>query len=151
MTWILAPTLLATAFYALWGAQALLIFLASAFGSVCILEITNYLEHYGLERQQMPGGKFEKVSEHHSWNANTFFANSVYYRLQRHTDHHMHAHRPYWQLENIEGAPKLPSGYPVMIMLALLPPVFFCVMNPRVHIYQMLASVSATNNTALSD
>jgi Fatty acid desaturase len=126
------------------GGAAGAMFAAAAGGAVFFLETVNYIEHYGLARRRLPSGKFERAAVQHSWNANQWFSNAVLLRLQRHTDHHMHAAKPYWRLENIEGAPKLPADYSVMFLLALWPPAWFAVMNPRVHIHRMLCDVQGT-------
>ena len=75
--------------------------------------------------------RWEKVSVHHSWNANWLFTNSVTFSLQRHSDHHAHAHKPYHRLQDIKAAPQLPASYPVIMLLAFLPGLFFDVMDPR--------------------
>lgn len=126
---------------AAFGPPATAFFLIQGVLATCLLEVINYVEHYGLCREQLPNGQFERVSEEHSWNANHMLSNAVLLRLQRHTDHHMHSTKPYHELESIEGAPKLPASYPAMLLLALVPPMWFCVMNPRVHMHRLLADV----------
>ena len=100
------------------------------------------VEHYGLRRRRLASGRFERVNEHHSWNANTFFSNNSYFRLQRHADHHMHATKPYYELANVEGSPKLPACYSLMLLLSLFPPAFFAVMNPRVLCYELVSEIT---------
>jgi alkane 1-monooxygenase len=97
-----------------------------------LLEIVNYIEHYGLLRQKLANGRYEKCQPHHSWNSNNRITNVFLYHLQRHSDHHAYPVRPYQVLRNWEGAPNLPSGYAGMILMAAIPPVWFRVMNPRV-------------------
>ncbi len=97
-----------------------------------LLEVVNYLEHYGLLRQKLPSGRYEKCRPEHSWNSNYRVTNVFLYQLQRHSDHHANPTRPYQLLRNIDGAPNLPSGYATMILLAVVPPLWFRVMNPRV-------------------
>jgi hypothetical protein len=141
--WFLWPLATCTAFYFAFGPAAAAMYAAAGFGSVFFLEVINYVEHYGLRRRILADGKPERVSVGHSWNANHMLSNAVLLRLQRHTDHHMHASRPYYELESVEGAPKLPACYSAMIVLALVPPLWFCVMNPRVHMHQVLQDVQA--------
>lgn len=100
------------------------------------------MEHYGLSRARLASGKHAPVSYHHSWNANLLVSNAALLRLQRHTDHHMHGTKPFYRLENVEGAPRLPGNYSMMILVALFPPLWFWVMNPRVHLYRMLSEVA---------
>ena len=97
-----------------------------------MLEGVNYIEHYGLERRKLPSGRYERVQPRHSWNATTVYTNSVSFRLQRHSDHHANSHQPYHLLQDIKRAPQLPSGYPTMLLTAMVPPLFFRKMDPLV-------------------
>jgi alkane 1-monooxygenase len=81
--------------------------------------------------EQIVWSRYEKVTVFHSWNANWLFTNSIIFSLQRHSDHHENAHKPYQKLENIPQAPQLPASYPAVMLLALLPGLFFDVMDPR--------------------
>jgi alkane 1-monooxygenase len=97
-----------------------------------LLEVVNYVEHYGLLRQKLPNGRYEKVQPRHSWNSNFAVSNLYLFNLQRHSDHHANPTRPYQILRNIDESPNLPAGYSIMIMSALVPPLWFRLMNPRV-------------------
>ncbi len=92
----------------------------------------NYLEHYGLLRQKLADGRFERCQPRHSWNSNHVVTNLFLYQLQRHSDHHANPTRRYQALRHFEDSPQLPSGYGAMILLAYLPPLWFRVMDPRV-------------------
>jgi alkane 1-monooxygenase len=94
-----------------------------------LLEIVNYIEHYGLQRKTADG-KREAFSMMHAWNADHVATNSMLANLQRHSDHHMHAWKPYATLEPLPG-PQLPTGYAGCLILALIPPVWFALMHPR--------------------
>ncbi|KTD18771.1 alkane-1-monooxygenase [Legionella lansingensis] len=133
---ILAPLALATACFLYGGWAALFFFLAQALVAFTILEIVNYIEHYGLVRKKLANGHYERVSECHSWNANHWLSNMVLFHLQRHSDHHIHGAHPYQILQHLEKSPQLPSGYLGMILLALIPPLWHAVMDKRVMIYQ---------------
>jgi alkane 1-monooxygenase len=91
----------------------------------------NYVEHYGLMRQKLPNGRYELCEPHHSWNTNHIFSNLISFHLQRHSDHHANALRPYQTLRDFEHLPRLPSGYPGSFGLAAIPPLWFKVMNPK--------------------
>ncbi len=106
-------------------------FVAQAVFGIALLEIVNYIEHYGLVRGKLPDGRYEPVSVMHSWNSDALLTNLFLFHLQRHADHHRYARRPYQILRSIPEAPQLPTGYAGMIVLALLPPLWFAVMNPR--------------------
>lgn len=93
--WCWAPIALGGVITALFGTSGLLLYLGQAASGILMLEIVNYVEHYGLVRRKLSNGKYERVGRRHSWNANSLFTNSVIFRLQRHTDHHMHSSKPY--------------------------------------------------------
>jgi alkane 1-monooxygenase len=107
-------------------------FIFSALIGALLLQSVNYIEHYGLERRQLPGGGYEKVLPIHSWNSSHPLSRYVLFELSRHSDHHAHARRKYQILRHLEEAPQLPAGYPAMILLACVPPLWFRVMNPRI-------------------
>ena len=112
-------------------ATALALFLAASVVAVVELEIINYVEHYGLQRLQLPDGRFEPVTPAHSWNANTGVVNAFLFNLQRHADHHAHAGRDYLHLRSLPQAPTLPLGYGAMVLVALLPPLWRRLMDAR--------------------
>jgi alkane 1-monooxygenase len=111
------------------------IFIVQAMVAVLLLEVVNYIEHYGLTRQKTARGGYEKVDITHSWNANHLFTNLFLFHLQRHSDHHANANRRYQTLRHFDMSPQLPTGYAGMILLALVPPLWFRVMNPKVNAY----------------
>lgn len=108
------------------------VFLLSCLIAFSLLEAVNYLEHYGLERHEQENGRFEKVDHHHSWNSDHVVSRMFLFELSRHSDHHAVASRKYQVLRSFEESPQLPTGYPGMVLLALLPPLWFKVMDPLV-------------------
>ena len=123
----------------LWGAalaycgpRVIPFLLVQAVYGASLLEVVNYVEHYGLGRRQLPNGRYERCSPEHSWNSNHVVTNLFLYQLQRHADHHANPTRSYQALRHFDHSPQLPSGYATMILLAYLPPLWFRVMNPRV-------------------
>jgi alkane 1-monooxygenase len=117
--------------YTTGGWQTLSFFLIQAIVAITLLEVVNYIEHYGLQRKKLENGRYEKVQTAHSWNSAHKFSNLVFFNLQRHSDHHANAHLPYTVLRHQEGAPQLPTSYSGMILLALVPPLWFRVMNSK--------------------
>jgi alkane 1-monooxygenase len=97
-----------------------------------LLEVVNYLEHYGLVRQKREDGRYERCAPEHSWNSNNTASNVLLYHLQRHSDHHANPVRRYQALRHFDEAPELPSGYGTMITLAYLTPLWRRVMDQRV-------------------
>lgn len=114
------------------------LFVMQAFFAVWQLELTNYIEHYGLVRQRLPNGKYEPVKPHHSWNAPHKASNWLLINLQRHSDHHYKPDRrfPLLQTYPEAEAPMLPFGYPAMTTLAMIPPLWRRRMNPRVRAWR---------------
>ncbi len=95
-----------------------------------LLEVVNYLEHYGLLRQKKEDGRYERCLPEHSWNSNNVASNVLLYHLQRHSDHHANPTRRYQALRHVDEAPQLPTGYAGMIVLAWVPPLWRRVMDP---------------------
>ena len=119
--------------YAYFGLTVLIYFLFAALVGILLLETVNYIEHYGLYRQQRENGNYEQVKRKHSWNSNHVIGRAVLFELSRHSDHHFKADRPYQLVENSDDSPVMPTGYPGMMVLAFIPPLFFKIMNHRVN------------------
>jgi len=117
---------------AIFGWVVLPYLLIQAVFGFSLLEVVNYLEHYGLLRQRREDGRYERTRPDHSWNSNNVSSNVLLYHLQRHSDHHANPTRRYQALRHHDEAPELPSGYATMIVLAVVPPVWRRVMDPRV-------------------
>lgn len=113
-------------------AWAMLQYAASACIGVLLLETVNYIEHYGLRRQRNEKGNYAPVLPVHSWNSNHVMGRIILFELTRHSDHHYRPGRKYQLLRNMEGAPQMPAGYPAMIVLSLIPPLWFWVMHRQI-------------------
>lgn len=133
--WYGISAALALVFGLIWGWQGVLFFLGQGLVAGVTLEIINYIEHYGLHRRTLENGKYERVTPAHSWNSNYFLTNLALFQLQRHSDHHAYPKRRYQVLRHYEESPQLPAGYAGMYVLALIPPLWKRVMNPRVEAY----------------
>ena len=116
----------------LFSQKAMLFAIFAGVISFLFLECINYIEHYGLLRSKTPSGRYERVQTHHSWNSNYSIGRIVLYELTRHSDHHFKSAKKYQLLETHKESPHLPVGYPASILLSLVPPLWFFVMNPRV-------------------
>jgi alkane 1-monooxygenase len=97
-----------------------------------LLEVVNYLEHYGLLRQRQDDGRYERCRPEHSWNSDNIASNVFLYHLQRHSDHHANPTRRYQALRHFDELPELPSGYATMIPLAYAAPLWFRLIDPKV-------------------
>ena len=118
--------------YYLFGINILMYFIISALIGILVLETVNYIEHYGLQRKIKGDGKYERIQPYHSWNSNHPLGRLMLFELSRHSDHHYNSSRKYQILRNHDKSPEMPTGYPGMMILALIPPLWFLVMNKRV-------------------
>jgi alkane 1-monooxygenase len=116
----------------LFGAGIVPYLLLQAVFAFSLLEAVNYLEHYGLLRESLPNGRYERVTPRHSWNNNHIVTNLFLYQLQRHSDHHANPTRRYQTLRSMDGAPNLPSGYAALIGVTYFPPLWRRLMDHRV-------------------
>lgn len=114
------------------GPVPLFCYLGSALLGILFFETVNYLEHYGLSRRKIDGDKYERVLPIHSWNSNHFVGRAILFEVTRHSDHHYLASRKYQILRHFDEAPQLPAGYPTMILLAFVPPLWFYVMHRHI-------------------
>jgi alkane 1-monooxygenase len=142
IVWTLIWLLLAAGFHALAGAVGLAFFLIQGVLAAATLEVINYIEHYGLERRRLPDGRYERTTHLHSWNSNYALSNLLLFQLQRHSDHHAFPKRRYAILRHHEDSPQLPGGYAAMFLLALCPPLWHRIIDPRVHAFRLQASPS---------
>jgi alkane 1-monooxygenase len=130
---MLLQGLLLAAILFLAGPAVLVFYLAAALVGILLLETVNYIEHYGLGRRPNEKGGHGRVLHVHSWNSDHLLGRLMLFELTRHSDHHWRASRKYQVLRSEERSPQLPTGYPGMMLLSLLPPLFFRVMHPRIH------------------
>ena len=133
--WYGLSGLFALGFSLAFGWLGLGFFLGQSFAALTLLEIVNYIEHYGLHRRKQANGRYERTNPSHSWNSNFLITNLILFHLQRHSDHHAYAKRRYQVLRHHESSPQLPNGYAGMVVLALFPPLWRAVMDPRVKAY----------------
>lgn len=126
------------AIYWLFGFTIMGLFILAALLGALLLETVNYIEHYGLRRNETVENQYERVQPHHSWNSNHTIGRLMLFELSRHSDHHYMASRKYQILRNLEDAPQMPTGYPGMILLSLFPPLWFKVMHRQMKKYQVL-------------
>jgi alkane 1-monooxygenase len=129
--WLMTVVLFG-ALTAIFGLEVLPWLLVQAAVGASLLEVVNYLEHYGLLRQRKEDGRYERCRPEHSWNSDNVASNVFLYHLQRHSDHHAHPTRRYQALRHFEQLPELPSGYATMILLAYATPLWYRVIDPMV-------------------
>lgn len=130
--YFLAQLMLIFLFYVLFGWKGVLFLILQSMVAISLLEVVNYIEHYGLLRRQTGDQQYEAVKPHHSWNSSHRLTNYFLFNLQRHSDHHYKPSRRYPVLRHFEESPQLPTGYAGMILLALLPFLWRRYMDPKV-------------------
>jgi alkane 1-monooxygenase len=118
------------------GAMGLAFFVLQGLFAAISLEIINYIEHYGLERRELAPGRYERPHRLHSWNSSYRLSNALLFQLQRHSDHHETPRRRYPALLHHADSPQLPGGYASMFVLALFPPLWFALIDPRIEALQ---------------
>lgn len=126
-----ANIILLSSIYFFYGFTVLLYFLAAAVIGILLLETVNYIEHYALLRSKNEFGKYEKVKRIHSWNSDHQIGQILLFNLSRHSDHHYNGSKHYQLLKSLPESPQMPTGYPGMMVLALIPPLWFKVMHER--------------------
>ena len=118
--------------YLAFGPLGLLLAIGIAISGIMLLETINYIEHYGLRREKTKSGRYQRVSQIHSWNSNHVLGRVILYELTRHSDHHYKSSKKYQILDYHESSPQMPYGYPTSMVLSLVPPLWFSIMNKRI-------------------
>jgi len=153
MLWFLALPIAFCRFLSwLYGPEAIVFFMLQSAMAITLLEVINYIEHYGLARKEVEAGsvkEYERVTPFHSWNADHRVTNYFIFKLQRHSDHHTFPGRRYQTLRSWTFSPQMPTGYAGMTLLALIPPVWHRVMDPKVHEIMKIAQAVTTKEVDL--
>ena len=128
----IANLLIIISIYFYFGKIALIGFLTASVIGILQLETVNYIEHYGLLRKKNKLGRYEKVRHHHSWNSDHVIGKLMLFNLSRHSDHHYNGSKHYQILKSLPESPQMPTGYPGMMLLSLIPPLWFKYMNGKI-------------------
>ena len=113
-------------FFLAGGYLGLMLFLGQAAFAKFVLEIVNYMEHYGLRRNSE-----QRIGPEHSWNTNKRMSGMALFSLTRHSAHHEKPRIKYWKLEPYLDAPQMPFGYLTTTLICLIPPLWFKIMTPK--------------------
>jgi len=130
----LVQLIFVTFIYYVYGTNTCLHFIAAAIFGILLLETVNYIEHYGLLRKKNEKGRYERVMHRHSWNSDHPLGRAMLFELSRHSDHHYKASKKYQSLVSLPDNPQMPTGYPGMMLLSLIPPLWFWKMNKRIEL-----------------
>ena len=126
----------ACAIGALFGAKGLAFFLLQSCIGILVLEMMNYIGHYGLERKVDASGRMEAVCERHAWDCDLPFSNLVLISVQKHSDHHINPNKEYGELRCTDNSPRLPLSYPLLFILTLFPFLWRMAIHPRLDAYK---------------
>ncbi len=118
------------------GYKVMLFYILGAFLGILLLETVNYIEHYGLQRKKK-GNRYERTLPIHSWNSNHPVGRVLLLELSRHSDHHFLTNRKYQLLRHFDESPQMPTGYPGMMLLAMVPTLWFKVMHKTINHYKL--------------
>ena len=113
------------------GIKVLVVYLLACVFGILLLESINYVEHYGLVRKKISKSSYERVQPSHSWNSDHVLGRYLLFELTRHSHHHENSLTPYSELQSKDNGYQLPTGYPGMMLLGLIPSLFFKVMDKR--------------------
>lgn len=116
----------------MFGTRILPTQIAQALQGITLFEAVNYMEHYGLKREDLGNGRYVRTMPEHSWNNNSKFSNVLLYQLQRHSDHHAYPTRSFQSLRHYEDVPQLPMGYASLFLPVMIPKLWFKLMDERV-------------------
>ena len=122
--------------YLIFGFMPMVFFIVAAFIGILHLETVNYVEHYGLSRKKTGNNSYERVLPVHSWNSNHDLGRKYLFELTRHSDHHFKASRKYQVLRHFDDSPQMPYGYPAMMVISAIPPLWFYIMHKRIDEYR---------------
>jgi alkane 1-monooxygenase len=116
---------LCAVFFSAGGVLGLVLFLGQAVFAKFILEIVNYMEHYGLTRKSE-----QRIGPEHSWNTNKRMSSMVLFSLTRHSAHHEKPMVKFWKLDPYKNAPQMPYGYLTTLVICLIPPLWYRIITP---------------------
>jgi alkane 1-monooxygenase len=128
---------LAATFYTLLGVAGLILFIGQAVFAVFVFEVITYVHHYGLVRKEDEEAGPEHAWAHHCWITNCMTFNNTF-----HSDHHLRPRTPYYELHAMYGAPHLPASYFTMFCVALVPKLWFALMDPRLEAFIQARNVA---------
>ena len=131
MGWHLISLIMTLGIGLTWGSLAAAAFFLQGWLAAALLEVINYVEHYGLRREKRKDGRYVPPGVTHSWDCDYWLSNAILIQLPRHADHHTHASREFSQLQLNAQAPILPFGYPLLVLVAMVPPLWRRIIHPH--------------------
>ena len=137
ITGYIMSVFLCAIFFSAGGVLGLILFLGQAVFAKFILEIVNYMEHYGLTRRSA-----QRIGPEHSWNTNKRMSSMVLFSLTRHSGHHEKPMVKFWKLDPYKNAPQMPYGYLTTLVICLIPPLWYRTINPGLNEWELRYSIA---------
>lgn len=134
--YLIVQVLFCSSIYIFFGVMTLFCFILAAVLGFHLLETVNYIQHYGLRRKKKNEEDYERTLPIHSWNSNASIGRILLFELTRHSDHHYMTTRKYQILRHFDESPQLPTGYPGMMLLSLIPPLWFKIVHRQIENYR---------------
>jgi len=118
--------------YLFFGPSGLSAFFWASVVGWLLLETVQYIQHYGLVRKKVSEYRYEDIKPCHSWNSDHVWGRAFLFELSRHSDHHYAPHKNFSLLDHHDNSPQLPTGYPGMMLISLIPPLYFHLVHKRI-------------------
>lgn len=109
--------------FAAYPAQVSIFFMVQGLISYILYELINYIQHYGLLRKD----RNAPITQDLAWNCYYKYTNYILFLLPLHSLHHL-THREN-KIKELLNGPRMPYLYFLMILMALIPPLWFNKMN----------------------
>lgn len=90
------------------------------------LQLIHYIQHWGLGDDRQLLAK----SRGYSWDDDCRLQRWMTLSISFHQSHHDEGHRPYYLVSLRPDSPRLPTGYVILMVLSLIPPLWNRVMTP---------------------
>lgn len=127
---MLLSALLACGLWFLGGAASLGFWVIQAAVAIFLVTAVDYIEHWGLQRQETPNG-LERMTAKHIWDCPNGVSEALLFNLPRHAHHHLAPANQGHELQRTPLSPQMPTGYGGMVLLASIPWLWFSVMKPK--------------------
>jgi alkane 1-monooxygenase len=137
-------TLMAVGAYLMSGWKGALVFVVTAILSKALLELVNYIQHYGLIRIHGT-----PIAVRHSWNSNKRMSINLLCNVTRHSHHHIEPSLPFWRIEPAPESPTLRYGYLASLLIALVPPIWHRMMAPQLLYWDLYCASTEERKKAI--
>lgn len=96
------------------------------------MQAITYLQHWGLGEDSVP----EAREGQYAWEDGCRLQAWMTLSISFHQAHHLSPSRPYYLTGPVEGSPRLPAGYVILLFASLVPPLWQRLMRPALARWQ---------------